>query len=70
MKTKNEIIYTTQQVADMLGYSSDSIIRQMIERGTIEAEKFSFVWMITESEVDRLKNEGYGGNKGIDNNTE
>lgn len=55
MKKPNEIIYTTDQVAKMLGYFDSSVLRRKIREGRIKADRFGSVYMIPESEVDKLR---------------
>ena len=48
--------YTTQQLADLCGYTSNAIIRMMIISGKLKAEKFGHVWMIKHDIAMRNKN--------------
>ena len=52
---------TTQKAADALGYSVDHLYR-LLKDGTIQGERFSGVWAIPRSEVERIKAlQGKGG---------
>ena len=44
---------TTRQAADMLGVN-DSRIRQLIDAGELEAEKFAHMWQVDRASVERL----------------
>lgn len=46
---------TTRQAAKELGYSSDGVIRLMIKQGRIQADKFGHVWLIHDSEIEKIK---------------
>ncbi len=48
-------MYTTRQAAELLGYASDAVIRLMIIKKKIKAEKFGHVWMIDKKELDKIK---------------
>jgi excisionase family DNA binding protein len=48
---------TTKQAAKELGYSSDAVIRLMIKQGKMSADKFGHIWLIHDSELNRLKKE-------------
>ena len=47
---------TTKEVAEKLNYASDAIVRQMIQKKKIDAEKLGHVWMISEKELEKFKN--------------
>lgn len=45
---------TTKQLAKILGYSCDAVIRKMIAQGKVRAKKLGHVWVISEREIKRL----------------
>jgi excisionase family DNA binding protein len=45
---------TAQEAADALGYHIDHLYR-LLRAGTIPAERFSGVWAISRTEVERIK---------------
>lgn len=47
-------LYTTKQLAKLLGYSDDSVVRNAIARGTIKAKKIGHFWVINQTEASRL----------------
>lgn len=46
---------TTREAAKILKYSSDSVIRLMIAQKRLKAKKFGHVWVISDSEIERVK---------------
>lgn len=46
---------TTKQAAEELGYASDGVIRLMIKQNRIQADKFGHVWLIHDSEIEKIK---------------
>jgi excisionase family DNA binding protein len=46
---------TTKEAAAKLNYASDAIIRQMIQKKRLKAEKFGAVWMIPEQELRKFE---------------
>ena len=46
---------TTKEAAEKLNYSSDAVIRTLIQRKQINAEKLGHVWMIPEEEIKNIK---------------
>ena len=52
---------TVQEAAGELGYHPDHM-RRLVRKGTVEAERFGYVWMIDPAEVERIKAlQGPGG---------
>lgn len=49
-------MYTTKEVAKILGYANDAVIRLMISQNRIKANKFGHIWIISKKEVEKLKN--------------
>jgi excisionase family DNA binding protein len=46
---------TTKEAAEKLNYSSDAVIRKLIQRGKLNPAKFGKVWMISEEELSKIK---------------
>ena len=46
---------TTREVAKILGYANDAVIRLMIKQKRIKAKKFGHIWVISDKEVKRLQ---------------
>ena len=46
---------TTKEAAEKLNYASDAIVRQMIQKKKIDADKLGHVWMISEKELEKFK---------------
>ena len=46
---------TTKEAAERLKYTSDAVIRKLIQRGHLKAEKLGHVWMIPEEELGKVK---------------
>ena len=45
----------TKQAADKLNYTSDAVIRQLIQRGKLNAHKLGHIWVIPEEELGKIK---------------
>jgi excisionase family DNA binding protein len=48
-------VFTTRQAAAELNYTSDAVIRRLIQDRKIHAEKLGHVWVIPEEEIGRMK---------------
>lgn len=46
---------TTREVAQILGYANDAVIRLMIKQKRIKAKKIGHFWIISDKEVEKLK---------------
>jgi excisionase family DNA binding protein len=47
--------YTTKKAAEKLNYTSDAVIRKLIERKQLKAEKFGHMWLIPEEDLEKIK---------------
>jgi excisionase family DNA binding protein len=48
-------LYTTDEAAKLVGLSED-YIRELASKGRLTAKKFGRLWMLTEEDIDTLRN--------------
>jgi excisionase family DNA binding protein len=53
-KTTTEKLYSVREAAEALGKKTAAIMKG-IRKGTIKADKVGWSWVITATEIDRLK---------------